>query len=675
MSGVTIGYELKLDTKHDNSFNGTYDDISAYMINDVEFATGFTRGQDIYSAISEPVAPPARMALYLDNRTGVFNQETLGSEVITNGNFATWSSDNPSSWTVTGESGTNPEISQVGVGEGHDSTGTGACNIYTTSSTVSISQATLTTNNTYKLTITIGYVGNGTIAIYSGSTRIAQYGEVGTFTEYFVASSSTIKIESLSPCNITIDDVSVKQTARYTGLLRPGALIRFRATYGTTQQLFIGKIAYGGIQYGVNSKSADIQDRMVSVIVQDAMNDLGDKEYLPNILIDSTTDETLTDFFENAVIPWPYVSSSWMLGISGASELDYTAYLLPAQNTNFDVGKTTFAFSGGAADNGKGVQAQQFIRDVVLAEAGGRFFFNGRDGAWTFHNRHRDVENETVSATITTSRFENVSYKYGDDLINYLTINYSIRRILGANSILWSIPNTKVRVEAQSVKQYNGRYMPDDTSIARYGGYDFQPLDKSVYSATSDADGIIPVTSGYSISAKGGATSVEITIDNRNSFPIYVFNLVFRGTPIAWFDQQSSYVDSQSVRRYDQRSKQPLNIKMIDDPDFAIDVLQYIVKRYSTPMGRIDNVTFLANLDATAAGYLINRSIGDRITITDSAINHNADYIIIGEGHRINAQRKDHYVTWFLKPVSRDTSWVMEVSGKSELGITTRLGL
>jgi len=235
---VAITYELKLDTKRNNTFSGTYDDITDYLINDVQLTSGFTRGQDAYSAISEPVAPPAQMLINLDNRTGVFNPETLGSELITNGGFTSWSGGNPSNWTVTGEVASDPEIKQVGFGEGHSGTGTGACNIYSTSGTVSISQTPLTTNSTYRLTITIGYCGTGSIAVYSGSTRIAIYNQPGKYTEYFVASSSTFKIENLSPSvNITIDDVSVKQTSRYGGLLRPSVLVRFRATYGSTQQL------------------------------------------------------------------------------------------------------------------------------------------------------------------------------------------------------------------------------------------------------------------------------------------------------------------------------------------------------------------------------------------------------------------------------------------------------
>lgn len=673
---VAISYEVKLDTKRDNTFNGTYDDISDYVINDIQFGSGFTRGQDAYSAISEPVATPAQMLLYLDNSDGVFNQETLGSEVLSNGSFATWSSDNPSSWTVTGESGTNPEVSQVGGGEGHDGTGTGSCNIYTTSSTVSISQATLTTNNTYRLTISIGYRSVGTIAIYSGATRIAQYGETGTFTEYFVASSATLKIENLTAsCNISIDDISIKQVARYTGLLRPGSLIRLRATYGSTQQLFIGKITYGGIRYGVNNKSANIQDRMVTITVQDAMNELGDIEYIAPLQTNVTTDEVLTAFFESSHIPWPYYASSWMLGISGASELDYTTYLFPAQNTDFETGKTTLTFAGDAADSGRGVQAQQYIRETLMAEAGGRFYFQPRTSTWMFINRHHDIFNDTSVATIASTSFEAMDYRYGDDLVNSLVLNYTIKNIGADNTILWASSSSYIRVEASSVRRITGRYLSASAGTRRIGGYNFKPITTDPYVVTSDAAGTTQIFAGFSVQAVGNGSSVTITIDNANIYPIYVFTLIFRGTPLVWYDEIASTSVSRSIKQYDQRTKQPLNIKMIDTPGLANDVLTYLLSKYNQPTSRFDSVTFLANQDATRAGYMINRTIDDRITITHSDLNHNADYIIIGEQHRFNTQSRDHYVTWYLKPVSRETAWVLNTVGKAELGINTRLGL
>ena len=67
-------------------------------------------------------------------------RELAGSakELITNGDFAAWTGDDPDNWTIIGESGSDPEVSEVGSDEGHGGASTGSCNIYTTGASIYI---------------------------------------------------------------------------------------------------------------------------------------------------------------------------------------------------------------------------------------------------------------------------------------------------------------------------------------------------------------------------------------------------------------------------------------------------------------------------------------------------------------------------------------------------------
>ncbi len=59
--------------------------------------------------------------------------QSAGSELVVNGaNPIGFTADNPNSWTVTGESGTNPEATERGSNQGHAGTGTGCINLYNT---------------------------------------------------------------------------------------------------------------------------------------------------------------------------------------------------------------------------------------------------------------------------------------------------------------------------------------------------------------------------------------------------------------------------------------------------------------------------------------------------------------------------------------------------------------
>ena len=58
------------------------------------------------------------------------DQLILGSELIVNGDFTNWTGDDPDDFTVIGEVGADPEVSEVGTGEAHGGAGTEACNFF-----------------------------------------------------------------------------------------------------------------------------------------------------------------------------------------------------------------------------------------------------------------------------------------------------------------------------------------------------------------------------------------------------------------------------------------------------------------------------------------------------------------------------------------------------------------
>ncbi len=134
------------------------------------------------------------------------------SEKLLNGNFATWSGDNPASWTVSGESGTDPEVSEVGAGEGHGGTGTGMCNIYTSSSTVHIRQEVLVTHSFYRIALVVDTTTGAGITQYAGTTDFprcgATYSAVGSFTREARAAGVSFRIYRQGATDTTIDNVS-----------------------------------------------------------------------------------------------------------------------------------------------------------------------------------------------------------------------------------------------------------------------------------------------------------------------------------------------------------------------------------------------------------------------------------------------------------------------------------
>ena len=151
----------------------------------------------------------------------------LGGELVTNGDFANWTADDPDNWTVAGESGNDPEISEAATGESHASTptvGGGFCNMFTTSVFVEINQNYSTvTGRKYRWSIEIDTSTTGSIFVrpFGGSVNNVNVLGVGTHTGTFVAVAVTSGLvigRQAGATDITFDDVSVKELISPTGL-------------------------------------------------------------------------------------------------------------------------------------------------------------------------------------------------------------------------------------------------------------------------------------------------------------------------------------------------------------------------------------------------------------------------------------------------------------------------
>lgn len=145
--------------------------------------------------------------------------QSLGAELLLNGNFANWTgiypTRDPDNWTVSGETVVDPEISEVGAGEGHGGAGTGACNFFAsaTSNQPRITQNILTSGNIYEYLFSITNRVAGNIATGSSGNPSAN-----NFTlvspKYQIVRASAVGFQVLAgtaATDVTVDDFSVKQ--------------------------------------------------------------------------------------------------------------------------------------------------------------------------------------------------------------------------------------------------------------------------------------------------------------------------------------------------------------------------------------------------------------------------------------------------------------------------------
>ena len=142
----------------------------------------------------------------------------IGTELADNGCFDDWTTDNPDDWTVAGEVGNDPEVSEVGISESHGGAGTGCCNLFTTNDIVMIRQSpTLVIGDTYQVKIDISAI-SGTLLVSDPLQSQFEFPELtttGLKTLEFMATTTTcwlaVYTKDGEVCDITFDCVSLKR--------------------------------------------------------------------------------------------------------------------------------------------------------------------------------------------------------------------------------------------------------------------------------------------------------------------------------------------------------------------------------------------------------------------------------------------------------------------------------
>jgi len=93
--------------------------------------------------------------------------QSLGAELLTNGDFSAWTGDNPDGWTVY-ESPPTREVTEVGAGEGHGGAGTGLANFYNSDGgNVILYHTIYTVGYWYESGVLVDTVMNGYLDFYS----------------------------------------------------------------------------------------------------------------------------------------------------------------------------------------------------------------------------------------------------------------------------------------------------------------------------------------------------------------------------------------------------------------------------------------------------------------------------------------------------------------------------
>lgn len=460
----------------------------------------------------------------------------------------------------------------------------------------------------------------------------------------------------------------------YFGLWKRGTLVKLQAIYNNTiYPLWIGKLVSITPQIGAYS------ERVLRLECDDFTAELLDAEFAPPLRENVTADEAIAYLFDEGHMPFPYAHLYWMMGVAGSSEMN-SIYLWENTITDFDTGVQTIPYSGDVEGDG-GLNAQQFIRDMVAAEGGGRFFYQPRELKYKFHNRHRDAINLTNQLEMTADDLNQEAppeYVWADDLANVVTINYIAREVGSAGTVIYTMSNTGRTIRAGESFEFNARYMDANDQYARIAAKSVIPPVAVVDYSASLTDDASDATDQISVHAEAAGTSTYVRIINQGSGDVSLDSFQLRGTPVITREQQ--FVTEQDADSIAQHGRKSLSLTIVaaDDAEFAQAYARVLLAKFKTPRARIPRVTFSANRRKALLDGVLTLTIGDRINFADAWSGHDQDYFIVGEQHILSVAGEPgmhhHQTTWVLKPAGRERFWLLNQIGYSELGFNTYLG-
>lgn len=195
--------------------------------------------------------------------------QSLGAELLTNGDFSAWTGDNPDGWIVA-ESPPTREVTEVGAGEGHGGAGTGLANFYNSDGgNVILYRTIFTVGYWYESGVLVDTIMNGRLDFYPAGNSGPSVPLSATALVRCIrkAQSTSIWIRSQRVNDdVTIDNTTVKRIALNTQQTMPAAnaLIEFLYTLPASPAAYdeisvCDRISDASLEAGYNCWRAYIQ--------------------------------------------------------------------------------------------------------------------------------------------------------------------------------------------------------------------------------------------------------------------------------------------------------------------------------------------------------------------------------------------------------------------------------
>lgn len=638
-------YKVEVDLDRDNSYSHPASDLTHLVqVEGTQWESGILdRGAR--------VGRPTRMTLNVSNQDGYFY--THDDEQLANADFDAWSGDNPVDWITTNENPGNT-ISKETILELPSGQYNTARFRSTGSSAAILQNGVLEPGREYVVQVVVESYVEGTLLVWdAGQGPFAEISANGVYTIYFTAVGETFVLTTPFGAGVNADlqvkSVSLKPRYPYGAITR-GMNMRVQMrghdgeSFATVWQGKVKTIRKDWWTYSLNPQ--------VQLVVEDQRTSLDQQNVKLPLRQNLRTDEALLAILNEVPTPWPYQNkyafwdeiSFWYDPYSFQEERYY--YFDAVDYCAFDEGVYTIPWLPDVQATERGLSPMALIEQIVEAEMG-RFFWDGTQGKFVFHNRQHDYAKSPAYA-FEPDELNDVVLTASDELINLQEVQYYPRRIGPSHTTLYEATNLPIRLssgERRIIAKYGDPNEPDTRVFAAGPVVVSYRVTDSQEAGGQDAGTLV------SMAISEEAARAEITFTNPIGSELYLHELSVTGKPLYVSPPETvEAYNAESANQYERQTGALLSLELVTDGLVAQDRANYIVKHKGDPIQRVrEFVVHLTDETDAFNSDMLALKVGDVVRLTNPAADHDRRYVIKGmrhlplpDKHRITFLVDDH---------------------------------
>ena len=339
---------------------------------------------------------------------------------------------------------------------------------------------------------------------------------------------------------------------------------------------------------------------------------------------------------------------------------------------DFDVGVDTLPYA--FDDLGGGVNALSVIHDVCLGSAA----LYAQKGDGTHILRSRSTRAVGASAYTFTNTMHGLSVPSTlDQTYNLIRVKIQPKVVeSGANDELYTLPtgHSVAIPHGETIEVWTDYTDPNDRQekigganvvTALVGGTHYSAFENAAGTGTNLTASITAAINPFASTAKWTFTNNHATLTAYITLQKVLGDAVRSPGPQTF---QSYTAQDYGVRALD------LDLRYQDDANLAQSYADYIKQQYQTLANQIGELEILANDSADFMAQALAREIGDVITITEAVTGLASIEAVI---HSVELEVTPGpwiICRWGLAPAAPFKAWVLGITGRSEMGETTRVG-